>query len=79
MKELTLKGTRSVPAPRVSVAERTRELLNRVLPQECQVKTKQDAWYAGAIGALCVTFVFPPAVLAVAYCVVQAKKKGGER
>ena len=79
MKELTLKGTRSVPAPRVSVAERTRELLNRVLPEECQIKTRQDAWYAGAILATVATFLFPPALLALAYCVFQAKKKGGER
>lgn len=76
MKEVILEGTQVVPASRASVAERTRELLNRVLPEECQVKTAQDAWYVAAIGAACVMLVFPPALLAVMYCVIRAKKGG---
>ena len=79
-KDLTL-GTTSVPAHLMNKASKTtfRERLNRVLPADCQIKTAQDAWYAGAIFATVATFVFPPALLALAYCVVQAKKKGGER
>lgn len=78
-KELTL-GTPAVPAANEKdFASKLRDRLNRMLPADCQIKTTQDAWYAGAVGALCVTFIFPPAVLAVAYCVIQAKKKGGER
>ena len=80
-KELTL-GTPSVPARLVDeVSKKSLELLNRALPAECQVKTAADGWYVGAIGALCVTFVFPPALLALAYCVIRAKKaeKGGGR
>ena len=79
-KELTL-GTPAVPAHLMNKASKKtfRELLNRALPAECQIKTAQDAWYAGAIIATVATFVFPPALLALAYCVVQAKKKGGER
>ena len=79
-KELTL-GTTSVPAHLMNKASKTtfRELVNRLLPAECQIKTAQDAWYAGAIFATVATFIFPPALLALAYCVVQAKKKGGER
>ena len=78
-KEMTL-GTPAVPSHLINKASKTfRELLNRVLPQECQIKTKQDAWYAGAIFATVATFVFPPALLALAYCVIQAKKEGGER
>ena len=79
-KELTL-GTTSVPAHLTDKASKKtfRELLNRALPQECQIKTAQDAWYAGAIFATVATMLFPPAVLALAYCVFQAKKKGGER
>lgn len=77
-KELTL-GTPAVPAREMNFATKTRELLNKALPADCQIKTAQDAWYAGAVGALCVTFIFPPAVLAVAYCVIQAKRKGGVR
>ena len=72
-------GTRSVPALRANVAGRTRELLNRVLPEECRIKTAQDAWYVAAIGAACVMMVFPPAIGALAYCVIQAKRKGGAR
>ena len=81
MKEVILEGTRSVPASRVSVAERMRELLNRVLPEECRIETAQDAWYVAAIGAACVMMVFPPAIGALAWCVIRAKKagKGGER
>lgn len=77
-KELTL-GTSAVPAHDTNVVSKLRDQLNRALPQECQIKTAQDAWYAGAIFATVATFIFPPALLALAYCVVQAKKKGGER
>ena len=74
-KEMTI-GTSAVPAPRVSAAERTRKLLNRVLPDECQIKTSQDAWYVSAIFCTCITCIFPPAVMAMAYCVTKAKKGG---
>ena len=78
-KEVTL-GTPAVPAHLINKASKTfRDRLNRMLPADCQIKTTQDAWYVGAIFATVVTFVFPPAVLALAYCVFQAKKKGGER
>ena len=78
-KELTL-GTPSVPVLRVS-AERFRELLNRVLPEECQVKTASDGWYVVAIFATVATLLFPPLVAVVGYCVYRAEKakKGGER
>ena len=76
-KELTL-GTPSVPAHLTNKASKIRELLNKALPADCQIKTARDALYLGAIGALTVTFIFPPAVLALAYCVIKAKK-GGRR
>lgn len=76
-KELTL-GTPAVPAHLTNKASKFRELLNKTLPADCQIKTARDAWYVGAIGALAVTFIFPPAVLALAYCVIKAKK-GGRR
>lgn len=79
MKKEMILGTKSMPTARVSVGKRFRELINRTLPSECQIQTAQDAWYVGAIGALCVTFVFPPAVAVAAYCVYRAKKEGGER
>lgn len=76
-KELTL-GTPAVPAHLTNKASKIRELLNKALPADCQIKTARDAWYVGAICALTVTFIFPPAVLALAYCVIKAKK-GGRR
>ena len=78
-KELTA-GTKSIPAAHeMNFAGKLRELVNRTLPSECQIQTTQDAWYVGAIGALCVTFLFPPAVALAVYCVRRAKKEGGER
>lgn len=81
MKEVILDGAKVAPASRVSVAERMRVLLNRVLPEECKIETAQDAWYVAAIGAACVMLVFPPAIGALAWCVYRAKKaeKGGGR
>ena len=76
MKKEPILGTPAVPAPRTSVADKLRELLNKALPADCQIETDSDGWYAGAVCALAVTFVFPPAVLALAYCVVKAKKGG---
>ena len=74
-KELTL-GTPSVPAHEIDFVTKTREQLNKALPADCQIKTARDAWYVCAICALTVTFIFPPAVLALVYCVLQAKKGG---
>lgn len=78
-KELTI-GTQRVPtAHKINVVSKIRELINRTLPSECQIQTAENAWYVGAIGALCVTFLFPPAVALAVYCVRRAKKEGGER
>lgn len=76
-KELTL-GTPAVPGNEIDFVTKTREQLNKELPADCQIESTQDAWYLGAIGALTVTFIFPPAVLALAYSVIKAKK-GGRR
>lgn len=74
-KELTL-GTPAVPAHLTNKVSKIREQLNKELPADCQIETTQDAWYLGAIGALTLTFIFPPSVLALAYCVIKAKKGG---
>lgn len=74
-KELTL-GATAVPAHLTNKASKIRELLNRVLPEDCQIKTTRDAWHVVAIGCLCLSFVMPPAVLGLAYCVIQARKGG---
>lgn len=76
-KELTI-GTSAVPAHLTNKVSKIREQLNKELPADCQIESTQDAWYLGAIGALTLTFIFPPAVLALAYCVIKAKK-GGRR
>ena len=76
-KNLTL-GTPAVPAHLTNKVSKIREQLNKELPADCQIKTARDAWYVGAICALTVTFIFPPAVLALAYCVIKAKKGGAE-
>lgn len=76
MKEELTLGTPAVPAREMNFATKIRELLNKALPADCQIKTARDAWYVGAICALTVTFIFPPAVLALAYCVIKAKKGG---
>lgn len=78
-KELTA-GTQRIPAAHeMDFASKTRELVNRILPEDCQIKTRQDAWYAAAIGSVCLTFVFPPAIALAAYCVRRAKQEGGAR
>lgn len=76
-KELTL-GTPSVPARLTNKVSKAQEFLDKYLPDGKFIRTAQDLWYFAAIASLALTFVFPPAVLGLAYCVVQAKKEGGE-
>ena len=78
-RELTL-GTPSVPVLRID-AERFRELLNRVLPEECQCKTSADCdcWYVGCIVSGVLTMMLPFCLPLLGYCLYRAKKteKGG--
>lgn len=78
-KELTL-GTPSVPVLRIDAAK-FRELLNKCLPEECQVKNATDCWYVGAVVSGVLAVLFPPAVAVAAWCVIRAKKgeKGGAK
>lgn len=73
-KELTL-GTPAVPAREINFGSKLRDYLNHVLPEDCQIKTRRDAWHVGAIGCLCLSFVLPLAVLGLAYCVAKARKE----
>ena len=80
-KELTL-GTPFVPARDINVvSKRFRELLNRVLPEECQVKNATDCWYAGAAVTGVLSAMMPWLLPLAVYCLCRAKKgeKGGER
>lgn len=76
-KELTL-GTPSVPAHLTNEASKTtlRNRLNRLLPADCQVKTAQDAWYVSTLACASLTLIFPPALIALVYCFIKAKKGG---
>lgn len=83
-------GTLNVPAPRTSVSESVNALTEQVndlqrryyrsMAPDCELRSSSDRWYFGAILSFCIGFVFPPALLGLAYCVVKAKKcqKGGE-
>lgn len=80
-KELTL-GTPFVPARDINVvSKRFRELLNRVLPEECQCKTSADCWYVGCIVSGVLTMMLPYCLPLLGYCLYRAKKaeKGGGR
>ena len=78
-KELTL-GTAFVPAREINfVSKRFRELLNRALPEECQVKNAADCWYVGCIVSGVLTMMLPFCLPLPVYCLYRAKKaeKGG--
>ena len=74
-KDLTL-GTPSVPVLRIDAAK-FRELLNKCLPSECQVKNASDCWYVGVAVSGVLAMMFPPAVALLAWCVVKAKREEG--
>lgn len=76
-KELTI-GTPAVPARLTSKVSKTTLLnrLNRLLPADCQVKTAQDAWYVSTLACASLTLIFPPALIALVYCFIKAKKGG---
>lgn len=76
-KKLTI-GTPTVPAREINFVSKIRDSINRFLPSDCQIKTARDAWHVSAICTLAMTFVFPPAVLALVYCIIQAKKGGAQ-
>ena len=78
MKKEIIMSTPAVPARLTNKASKIRELLNKALPADCQIKTDRDAWYVSAIFCTCVTFIFPPAVAALVYCVHKARKGGDE-
>ena len=70
-------GTNYVPTFRASNADvnsHQKSLVDEFLPEDCTINTSSDAYYLGAIVLLCATFIFPPFILGVAYCVVKAKK-----
>ncbi|WP_278960934.1 hypothetical protein [Bacteroides pyogenes] len=72
----TTPGTTYVPSFRSTQNVNTlQERYFRSL-SDCQVKTSSDAYYVSAIACICLTFIFPPCVIAAGYCLYQAKKGG---
>lgn len=41
---------------------------------DCEVKSSSDAYYVSAVACFCLTFIFPPFIIAAVYCVTKAKK-----
>lgn len=76
-KELTI-GTPAVHAREINVVSKTsiREQLNDELPKDCQVTNSQSAWYLSTLFCATLTLIFPPAILAMGYCLYKAKKGG---
>ena len=75
MDKVNCLGTTSVPMLRLP-AGRIRELLNRVLPEECQVKNAADCWYVGCIVSGVLTMMLPYCLPLLGYCLYRAKKAG---
>lgn len=72
----TTPGTTYVPSFRSTQNVNTlQERYFRSL-SDCQVKTSSDAYYVSVIACICLTFIFPPCVLAAGYCLYKAKKGG---
>lgn len=81
MKKETL-GTNYVPSFRTNGMNNTlQERYFRSLKEECAIKSASDAYYISAVACICLTFIFPPAVIGAAICVYRAKKcqKGGDK
>lgn len=79
MKKQTL-GTNYVPAHRATTDDKLPSFISYFLPEDCKIKTSADFYYCTAIACICATFIFPPFIVAAAYCVVKAKKqKGGHQ
>ena len=83
MKKELQSGTSYVPSFRTGSTD-VNTIQHRYfqeLKQECAINSVSDAYYFSAIACICLTFIFPPAVIGVAVCVYRAKKarKGGNK
>jgi hypothetical protein len=52
------------------------KLLDYFLPEDLRVRNLDDFYQLAAVCAVCATFIFPPAIIAAAYCAVKAGKGG---
>lgn len=66
-----------VPAYRSKEERRSKlsQFISYLLPEDCKIETRSDFYYLCSIGFICVTFIFPPAIFAVAYCIGKARRK----
>lgn len=81
MKKETL-GTNYVPSFRTNgMSNAPLERYFRELEKDCAIKSASDAYYFSAIACICLTFIFPPAVIGAGICIYRAKKcqKGGNK
>lgn len=70
-------GTTYVPSFRSTQnVNNLQERYFRSLAPDCEIKTSSDAYYVSVIACICLTFIFPPCVLAAVYCLYKAKKGG---
>ena len=82
MKTINLRA-QSAPIGSINLAAKFKSILsfcllklNALLPDDCQVKSKTDVCYIGAIAFVSATLVFWPFVIGAVFCVIKAKKGG---
>lgn len=71
-----ITGTNYVPTFRTQSGTNT--LIERYFRSlsDCEVKNSSDAYYVAVIACICLTFIFPPCIIAAVYCLIKAKKGG---
>ena len=74
MKRELILGTVPVPATSEHPALRICKKLNGMLPADCQIENRCDAWHLASVASLCLSLVFIPAVLLLAFCVVKSRR-----
>jgi hypothetical protein len=63
-----------VPSSETSFVSKIIPSINRFLPEDCQIKSRSDLFYATAIAFTCATLIFPPCLLGAIVCVIIANK-----
>ena len=75
-----LQGTQTVPALGFLTNCKIKLIafLNAILPADCQIQTSRDGYIVATIFLFCLSLIFYPLFIGVAYCAVKADlfKKG---
>lgn len=69
---------RSIAGLESRLAVRLAHLLNRIIPDDCRIRTAADYHETIAVIIACFGLMYPPLFAVTAWCVWQAKKGGGE-